>query len=65
MAILETSVPGPVGHTAYRNPKANGFAKNLSLVFVCATAARVLWHIGWHATFDLDDDNSTEANCLT
>lgn len=43
MAILETAASRAAGTGGYRNGKGSGFAKNVSLTFVCASVAGVLW----------------------
>lgn len=35
MAILETAASRAAGPGGYRNGKGSGFAKNVSLIFVC------------------------------
>jgi hypothetical protein len=46
MAILETAASKAAGRGTYRSAKGNGFAKNVSLVFVCAPVTR---HARWGA----------------
>lgn len=45
MAILETTASKAAGPATYRSTKGNGFAKNVSLIFVCSAAA-MPWYLG-------------------
>ncbi|KAF5134811.1 hypothetical protein E5D57_005448 [Metarhizium anisopliae] len=46
MAILETAASKAAGPATYRSTKGNGFAKNVSLIFVRSSAAAMPWYLG-------------------
>ncbi|KAH0601888.1 hypothetical protein MHUMG1_00767 [Metarhizium humberi] len=46
MAILETAASKAAGPATYRSTKGNGFAKNVSLIFVRSSAAAMAWYLG-------------------
>lgn len=57
MVILETAASKAAGSGAYRSSKGNGFAKNVSLIFVCVLPSRVPWYL---AARDLHATNNQE-----